>query len=321
MTAKALWLGWSGVVLLFFVSLGLAFVWMPKTFREVTKVQNERKQLEFQHKDLGEQIKKDVGRYGAIIRRYPWLTESSGGTAFLTRLGDIATGRALRLQEVGPFQREDSPQVEKVGRQVRLAGPFSDILQMVENVERNRGILEELKIQRPEARTGEQPLGEIEAQFRLSSMELNPEIRQRIKAFIAALPEGSKPGADGKAAAGGSLLLPLPAGTAKPIQVTASRDPFMVPSSALTRVAGAGTKGRPGRLARSGMPELTLAGIIESPSGRTAIINNRMVKEGERVEGVLVQAIGKNEVMLKSPFESRKLPLPGLGPNHASPPR
>jgi len=60
-------------------------------------------------------------------------------------------------------------------------------------------------------------------------------------------------------------------------------------------------------------PNLMLAGIIESTAGRTAIINKRMVKQGEQVEGILVEAIHTTEVVLRAPFGTKHLALSAFG--------
>ena len=60
-------------------------------------------------------------------------------------------------------------------------------------------------------------------------------------------------------------------------------------------------------------PNLTLAGIIESTGGRTAIINKRIVKQGEQVEGILVEAIRATEVVLRAPFGTKRLALSAFG--------
>ena len=261
----------------------------------------ERQQSASTLQDLEAQFKQDENRYAGILQRFPWLTESAEGTAFLTRLGDVVTGQSLKILAIGALQRQETPEWTKVSRQIRLTGRFSDILRLVENVERNKGILEALKMQRPQLQGGEESLEEIEAQFGLVTVELPPDVRDRIRASNAALPAGCQPGA---AAQGDSLRLQVPPG-ARPIV----RDPFQIPGA--TPPPGAPvepvTKPPPSDEA---FPGLTLTGIIESPRGRVAIINNQMVREGGQIEGVLVQAIHKHEVVLKSPSAVKHLTLP-----------
>ena len=65
--------------------------------------------------------------------------------------------------------------------------------------------------------------------------------------------------------------------------------------------------------AEAEFPDFRLAGIVESPTGRTAIINKRMVKEGERMEGILVETIRTPAVVLRSPLGIKRLTLPDFG--------
>lgn len=311
---KVLWLaGWVGIPVLVFVLVWMAFIWIPGTTRElrqeVQKAEAERTQRASMLQDLEAEFKQDADRYAAILRYFPWLTETSGGTAFLIRLGDVVTGLSLKVQAIGTLQRERLPQLEKVGRQIRLTGGFLDALKLVENAEQNKGILEELKIQRPPPKAGAtEAANEVEAQFHLSTVELTPDVRSRLRAFIAVLPKGSKPEATETE---GPLLLPVPE-RAIPTQVASLRDPFMIPGAVLARAAPGRTKGPQEPPPESPFPDLTLAGIVESPRGRMAIVNNQMLREGEIIEGVLVQRIRKNEVVFKSPFTVKQLTLPGF---------
>lgn len=269
--------------------------------KEVREVQIERGRGESNLRDLHRQFEQDANRYAGILERFPWLAESSEGTAFLTRLGEVATGQSLKILAIGALQRQETPAWTKVSRQVRLIGRFSDILRLVENVERHKGILEALKMQRPQPQEGAASLEEIEAQFSLVTVELPLPVRNR----LAALPAGSKPGA---AEPGGALVLPVPAG-ASLIQVASLRDPFQIPR----RHHNSNGPPPPPPNGKEAFPALTLTGIIESPRGRVAIINNQMVREGERIDGVVVQAIRKHAVVLKSPSAVKHLTLPEFG--------
>jgi len=298
-----------------------ALVWIPlksrELHREVRAVQMELQRGASTLQELRAQFKQDENRYASILQGFPWRTEGSEGAAFLARLGDVASGQSLRILAIGALQRQDTPEWTKVSRQVRLTGRFADILRLVETVEQNRGILEALKMQRLQPQGGAESPQEIEAQFVLVTVELPPKVHNRLRASVAALPAGSTPES---AEAGGPLLPPVPARTG-PIQVGAVRDPFQirgpsptadtpVPDATPKPVEPDETKAAPPEPA---FPVLTLVGIIASPRGRVAIINNQMVREGEQIEGVLVQTIHQHAVVLKSPSAVKRLTLPELG--------
>lgn len=299
-------IGWIGVVCLLPALLWLTLVRVPQASRELQverqKVEQEGQRLESTLKDLDAQFKGEEDRYARILRRFPWLAEPSDGTAFLARLGDVVTDLSLKVTGIGPVQREATIQLEKLGRQVRVAGRFSDTRRLVENVEQHKGFVEELKIQRLQPTGGEAAVEGIEAQFRLSSVELTPDVRTRMRAFIGALPDGSK---SGLGDLDGSPLLPVPE-KADPAQMASLRDPFMMPGASRKHVVQVEAKAPP---AEERFPKFVLTGIIESPTARMAIINRRTVREGDQMEGVLVEAIRTHEVLLRSPFGVKRLSL------------
>jgi len=300
-------ISWLGVLSLVPVLLWLTLVRTPQVLRDLQatrqQVAQEQQRLTLTLKDLNDQFTHEQDRYARILRRFPWLAGPSEGTAFLTRLGEVVTGLSLKIMGIGVVQSEAMRQLEKLGRPVRVTGRFVDSLRLVENVEQSKGFVEELKIQRLQPKSGTEAAEEIEAQFRLSSVQLTPDVRQHLRAFINALPDSAKPaplGPDGVA----PLSMPVPV---DPQYVASLRDPF--------RPLAASPKQGPQVEASVApeFPDLLLAGIVASPTGRTAIINKRSVKEGERVEGILVETIRTSEVVLRSSVGSKRLILPEFG--------
>jgi len=310
---KLPWLAaWCVVVGFIPVLLWMFYVWVPsegtRLRKRVQAAELKRQQLAAELKELDDQFTQDEDRFARIVRRFPWLADAGGGTAFLTRLSDVIADLSLKIQSIGPVKREETRQLAKVGRQVRLSGRFADILTLVDKVEENKALLEGVQVQRSAPKGDERASGEIEAQFHLITVELAPDVRDRLRAFGAAQPD--RP--DGRVEAPlGALLLPVPE-PGGPSPANALRDPFQLPRLLPSRVGKAGGQDKSLEAAVV-FPDLKLLGIIESPRGRIAIINNQTVKEGDRIEGVLVQAIRKHEVILKSPTEVRRFTLPELG--------
>ena len=303
-------IGWLGVLSLVPVLLWLTLVKVPQATRDLHAARQhaaqEQQRLALTLKDLDDQFRREQDRYAHILRRFPWLAAPSEGTAFLTRLGEVVTGLSLKVMGIGVVQREAMRQLEKLGRQVRVTGRFADNLRLVENVEQSKGFVEELKLQRLQPKGGEEAAEEIEAQFRLSSVELPPDVRQQLRAFLNALPDGAKPGPLGPDGVS-PLSMPAPV---DPQHMASLRDPFRPLVAILKQVPQVVASAAP---AEAGFPDFRLAGIVESPTGRTAIINKRMVKEGERMEGILVETIHTPAVMLRSPLGSKRLTLPDFG--------
>jgi hypothetical protein len=304
-------MAWIGAFSLIPVVLWLTMVKVPQVSRDLQtawyKAEQERQQLVVTLKDVNDQFTREQDRYARILKRFPWLVGPSDGTVFLTRLGEVITGLSLKVMGIGVVQREGSLQLEKRGRQVRVAGRFVDNLRLVENVEQYKGFVEELKIQRLQPKSSEEATEEIEAQFRISSVELAPEVRKHLRAFISALPSGAKN--SGATELDWAPLQPVPE-PADPQQVAALRNPFVLPTAFRKRVPPVEVFAPPPEVK---FPNLTLVGIIESTGGRTAIINKRMVKQGEQVEGILVEAIRATEVVLRAPFGTKHLALSAFG--------
>jgi len=301
-------IGWLGILALVPLLLWLILVRVPQASRDLhaerQRVEQELQQLAVTIKDVDMHFAQEQDRYARILKRFPWLAAPSEGTAFLTRLGQVVTGLSLKVQGIGVVQREAIRQLEKRGRQVRVAGRFADNLQLVENVERSKGFVEELKIQRLQPRSGTEAAEEVEAQFRLSSVELPPEVRNYLRAFLDSLPDGAKLGT---AMLDGVSPLAL-SDQFDPQRLTLLRDPFRLPSGLHMSMSKGAV-----------FQDFKLVGIVASPTGRMAIINKRSVKEGERVEGSLIETIGPSEVVLSSPLGSKHFTLPAFGAT--APPR
>jgi hypothetical protein len=57
-------------------------------------------------------------------------------------------------------------------------------------------------------------------------------------------------------------------------------------------------------------PDVKLSGIISFPGRRVAILNNQMVQQGQRVEGVLIERISDAQVVLRSGSQTKRLEVP-----------
>jgi hypothetical protein len=295
-------IGWLGILALVPALVWLLLVRVPQASRDLhaarQRAEQELQQLAVTLKDVDNQFAHEQDRYARILRRFPWLAAPSEGTAFLTRLGQVVTGLSLKVMGIGVVQHEAIRQLEKRGRQVRVVGRFSDNLQLVENVERSKGFVEELKIQRLQPRSGEEAAEEVEAHFRLSSVELPPDVRNYLRAFLNALPDGAK---QDPAVLDGVSPIAI-ADQFDPQRMALLRDPFRLPAALHTSMPQGAV-----------FQDFRLVGIVASPTGRMAIINKRSVKEGERVEGSLIETIDPSEVVLSSAVGSKRITLPAFG--------
>jgi general secretion pathway protein B len=101
------------------------------------------------------------------------------------------------------------------------------------------------------------------------------------------------PAAPARRAAGG------PQGPASESRPTVLPQPEATPSLGDHAAPPAAAEGAPGPPSAPGKrPALTLEGIVwsDDPKGRMAVINGKMVREGDFILGVRIQTIGENDV-------------------------
>ncbi len=302
---RVLWFGWIGLIP---VALLLAFMllyWLPQAAYKGRTVYGERIKLQVQLEQIEKEIKRDLERYTDILKRFPWIIEGAGGTLFLTRLSEVAGGQRLKILAIGSLERNKVGQVEKVGRKVELIGSYSDVVRLVERVEHNRGIMQGLKIEASDLKGRTAARGDLQAQFKMATIELTPDIREKLRSLLASTPGAST----GEAKeAGRSLALPAPR-IEQGLNLAQSRDPFRAVGMKLA--AGAGDSVSPL------FPKVTFSGIVSLPDKKAAIINNEMVQEGGRTGEIMVEKITDSEVVLKSGSEVKRMQIPLFAPRHS----
>jgi len=176
-------------------------------------------------------------------------------------------------------------------------------VELASRVEGDRGTLEAMAIDVPQRSTQAAPAPgqraaalnpEIQARFRVTALQLTPEARKIVE--------------DAARASGVSLTPPTPqTGLALPVPSPASeyRDPFAFGASA----------DRP-RAEQASVPRamFNLQGIVGFPGGHLAILNNQIVRAGDRLAGHTVEHITDSAVLLRQPDGTpRRLSLADIG--------
>ena len=239
----------------------------------------------------------------ATLQEMSWTGTTGDPVAFLSRVAELTQGSKLKVLAVGPLEQQATPQFSKSWHAVTVQGPFQDLVDLAARVENERGTLDNVVIesqapQTPPAPAPGQPppprpVPEIQARFRVTALQLTQQARTIIE----------------KAAkASGVSLTPPPSPTLSlPVPSAASefRDPFAFGAPA----------DRP-RVAESSVPRtpLDLQGIVGFPGGNLAILNNQILRVGDKVSGHTVQAITDTAVLLRQPDGTpRRLSLPDIG--------
>lgn len=295
MKGHILWLGWIGLLVVFFVAVGL-LLRHQGIESQVTALENKRRALEVDHQKVEAELKKDLRRYVNVLRRFPWVLESGSGTAFLSRLSDVAADHLLKILGIGPLERKMIGHVERISRKVKVSGSFSDILGVVENVERNRGIMEGLKVTQLEQRGKDNGAGKLEAEFSLVTVELSTAVRQRMSSLLVST-LASKEVKD-------FSVVPAPQSDWV-LELASLRDPFLSIRASRAKAAAKKVK-----VVHARFPEMRLSGIVNLLNKKMAIINNRMYGEGDKFEGVLVEQVTDDAVVLKSESAGKRIRLP-----------
>jgi len=287
-----LWLAWIGLLAVVLLAVGL-LLRQKGIEGELTALKNRRKAVEADHQKTKDELKKDLQRYVKVLRRFPWLLENGSGTAFLSRLSDVAADHLVEIRGVGPLERRKIGHIEKISRRVKVAGSFSDILGVVENVEQNWGIIEGLRVEPLDQKGKNNGSEKLQAQFSLVTVELSTSGRQRMRSLLASVPASKE--------ANEVLAFPAPQGE--------RRDPFLSSRAIRTEAASQKVKAD-----HPPFPKVRLSGFVKSLNKTLVIINNEILGEGERFDTVLVEQVTDDEVVLKSEITGKRIRLPLFTP-------
>ena len=206
---------------------------------------------------------------------------------------------------VGPLEQQATPQFSKSWHALTVQGPFQDLVEMAARVENERGTLDNVAI---EAQAAQAPAAPPPGQ--VPQPRVSPEVQARFRVTALQLTQQARKIIEDAAKASGVTLTPQTSltGLSLPVPSAASefRDPFAF---------GGAPVDRP-RQAEGSAPRLAfdLQGIVGFPGGHLAIVNNQIVKPGEKMAGYTVEHITDTAVLLRQPYGTpRRLSLPEIG--------
>jgi hypothetical protein len=259
-----------------------------------------RAAIEQKQNETLEEMKKNA----TTLKEMSWTGTTGDPVAFLSRVAELTQGSRLKVLAVGPLEQQATPQFSKSWHALTVQGPFQDLVGMAARVESERGTLDNVVIEAqvpqtpPTPAPGQapppRPTPEVQAKFRVTALQLTQQARSIIEKAAKA--------------SGVSLTPPTSAtGLSLPVPSTASetRDPF----------AFGAPVDRP-RQAEGSVPRAAfdLQGIVGFPGGHLAIVNNQIVKPGEKMAGYTIEHITDTAVLLRQPDGTpRRLSLPEIG--------
>jgi hypothetical protein len=240
----------------------------------------------------------------STLKEMSWTGTTGDPVAFLSRVAELTQGSRLKVLAVGPLEQQATPQFSKSWHALTVQGPFQDLVDMAARVEGERGTLDNVSVEAQAAHApappqpGQAPQPrvspEVLAKFRVTALQLTQQARKIIE-------EAAK-------ASGVSLTPPASStGLSLPVPTAASefRDPF----------AFGAPVDRP-RMAEGSVPRAVfdLQGIVGFPGGHLAILNNQIVRPGEKMAGYTIEHITDSAVLLRQPDGTpRRLSLPDIG--------
>jgi hypothetical protein len=268
---------------------------------------------------LGNEIRAKEGEIVALmranaglLREMQWTSSGGDPAAFLTRLGELAREKRMKVIGIGPLERSATAQFTKSWHTIQVVAPYRELRDLAARVEAEKGILEDVSVTTPRdaGRPGGPRADEIEARFKMTALELTPEAKKVFDRAVVASgtgPQGTPPA--------GSLALPLPPTVP---ETGPARDPFTFVAG-VRRPPPPGPAGGPGRgpgappLGEPDKPAIELKGIFGFPGGFLAIVNNQIARAGDTVSGHRVERITEDSVLLREPGGgTRVVSLPGM---------
>jgi hypothetical protein len=251
-----------------------------------------------------QEILAEMKTNSTTLQEMSWTGTTGDPVAFLSRVAELTQGSRLKVLAVGPLEQQATPQFSKSWHALTVQGPFRDLVEMATRVENQRGTLDNVVIEAQAAQAPTAPAPgqamqprvgpEVQARFRVTALQLTQQARKIIE--------------DAAKASGVTPQPPTPStGLSLPVPSAGSefRDPFVF----------AAPVDRP-RQAEGGVPRVAfdLQGIVGFPGGRLAIVNNQIVKPGEKMAGYTVEHITDTAVLLRQPDGTpRRLSLPEIG--------
>jgi hypothetical protein len=318
-TSQRLAIGWALVAIVFVVLLGLELSSWRSLTSEGTRAAGERQRLTNEVRLKEQQLVAQMRANAPLLREMQWSSEGGDPSAFLKRLAELAQQKRMRIMAIGPLERQATPQFSKSWHSIQIEAPYRELWELAARVEQERGVVEDVRLEAASPPSAAQaggkapaPSDEIQAKFRVVSLELSGQAKQVIDRAIAA---------SGGAGQSNPLTLPVPSQAAPTTAI--ARDPFAFVASAVPAApAGPVVAAGPPGGERPAPPPLEVKGIVSFPGGFLAIVNNQIVKVGDTVSGYTVEKITDNSVTAREKGGNpRTIDLPDLASTAAAAPR
>jgi hypothetical protein len=237
-----------------------------------------------------------------LLKDIRWSPDRATASDVLRRLADLAQGGQAKVLAIAPLEQEPAARYRKSSHRIDMTASFRELLDLVTRVEREGGILEDVVLETPQAKPGQEMGSDgVRAQFRLTTIEPSDETRRIMERVVAAGKQNSK------SFLAAAFTLPIEArAEAAPLSL---RDPFRLAEAPVRRGPSVAAAPAPERAPAS------VQGIMKFPGGALAIVDQQIVKVGDVVNGRRVEEIVDGRIVLSEPAGgSRSIPLTGFAP-------
>jgi hypothetical protein len=237
-----------------------------------------------------------------LLKDIRWSPDRATASDVLRRLADLAQGGQAKVLAIAPLEQEPAARYRKSSHRIDMTASFRELLDLVTRVEREGGILEDVVLETPQAKPGQEMGSDgVRAQFRLTTIEPSDETRRIMERVVAAGKQSSK------SFLAAAFTLPIEArAEAAPLSL---RDPFRLAEAPVRRGPSVAAAPAPERAPAS------VQGIMKFPGGALAIVDQQIVKVGDVVNGRRVEEIVDGRIVLSEPAGgSRSIPLTGFAP-------
>ncbi len=304
MKGRALTVGWVGMVLVVLAALVWTVAQTISLGRLGATADVQRAGLTRELEASRQNIQAELVANADLLKDIRWSPDRATAADVLRRLADLARGGQAKVLAIAPLEQEPAARYRKSSHRIDMTASFRELLDLVTRVEREGGILEDVVLETPQAKPGQETGSDgVRAQFRLTTIEPSDDTRRIMERVVAATAKSSRS--------------PLAAALTLPLEVRAEttllplRDPFKLAEAPRRRGPAIAVAPAP----EPPIVPVSVKGIMKFPGGALAIVDDQVVKVGDVVNGRRVEQIVDGRIVLGEPGGgSRSILLPGFAP-------
>jgi hypothetical protein len=322
MKNQGLAVGWIATVIALIAGLGWTITQTIALTRSRASTEAQRTTLVRQLEASRQRMHDELAAKVDVLRDLRWSAERPTAADILRRVAELARDGHAKVSVVAPIDKEPAVQSRESSHRIEMAASFQEIVDFASKVERDGGILEDVVFEIPQTKAGEESASNgLSAQFRLTTIEPSDDARQIMRRIVTASARSPK------FSLASALALPI---EVQPPATSSLRDPFQFTEAPVRRrepvsvsmpaTPPAVALQSPGSPPAPVVIPLTVKGIVKFPEGLVAIVNDKIVKVGDLVEGQRVEEISDGRVVFHEPGSgSRSIPLAGFAPMPPAP--